>query len=75
MFQKYILKKMMQSQMKGVSHADQDALFAMIEKNPELFRTITEKAQAKIKQGKDQMTAIMETVQEYHHELKELMGK
>ena len=45
----------------------------MIEKNPQLFQTIAKEAQIKIKDGKDQMTAMMEIMQNHKEELKKAM--
>lgn len=74
MLKKMLMKKMMQKQLQGVPEAEQDKLFAMVEKNPQLFQQIAVKVQSKIKEGKDQMTATMEVMAEYQDELKGLMG-
>lgn len=67
------MKKMLKSQLKGMPEAEQDKLIGMIEKNPELFQKIAQEAQAKIKEGKDQMTAMMEVMQNHQEELKKIM--
>ena len=64
---------MLKSQLKGVPEADQKRLISMIEKNPGLFQTIAKEAQAKMKEGKDQMTAMMEVMQNHQEELKKIM--
>lgn len=73
MFKNFLLKKMLKSQLKGMPEDEQDKLIKMIEKNPKLFQTIAQEAQAKIKDGKDQMTAMMEVMQNYQEELKKAM--
>lgn len=73
MFKNFLLKKMLKSQLKGMPEAEQEKLIKMIEKNPKLFQTIAQEAQAKIKDGKDQMTAMMEVIQNYQEELKKAM--
>lgn len=70
----FLLKKMLSSQMKGVPQADQDKVFAMLEKNPELFQKIGLEVQDEMKRtGADQMTATMKVVKKYEADLKGLM--
>lgn len=73
MFKNFLLKKMLKSQLKDMPEAEQDKLIKMIEKNPRLFQTIAQEAQAKIKDGKDQITAMMEVMRNYQEELKKAM--
>ncbi len=67
------MKKMLKRQLKDVPQDQQDKLIGMIEKNPQLFQQIAEEAQAKMKDGKDQMTAMMEVMQNHQEELKKIM--
>lgn len=70
----FFLKKMLASKMKGVPQAEQDKIFDMIEKNPDLFQKIGAEVQEKMqKEGKDQMAAAMEVMQKHQNELKGLM--
>jgi len=69
----FLMKKMLASQMKGVPQAEQDKLFAMIEKNPELFQKIALEVQEEMKKGKNQMAATMEISKKYESELKGLL--
>lgn len=73
MFKNFLLRKMLKSQLKDMPQAEQDKLIGMIEKNPELFQKIATEAQAKIKGGKDQTTAMMEVMQNHREELMEAM--
>lgn len=73
MLQKFLMKKMLKSQLKGVPEDQQDKLLGMIEKNPNLFMNIAKEVQAKMKEGKDQMAATMEVMQKYQSELKDAM--
>lgn len=68
----FLMKKMLASQMKGVPQAEQDKILGMLQKNPELFQKIGTEVQAKMKDGKDQMTATMEVVKKYEEDLKKL---
>ncbi len=70
----FLLKKMLSSQLKGVPQAEQDKIFDMIEKNPDLFTKIGTEVQEKMKkENKDQMAAAMEVMQKYKSELQGLM--
>ena len=65
----FFVRKMLASKMKDVPKEDQDKVFNMIEKNPELFQKIAMEAQEVMKKGKDQMSATMEVMQKYKDEL------
>ena len=78
MFKEFLLKKMLQSQMKGSGMTDeqQNKLIEMVTKNPELFKKIAEESQALMKnQGLDQMKAIMKVSEKYKAELGGLADK
>ncbi|MFA6301148.1 MAG: hypothetical protein WC609_02235 [Candidatus Paceibacterota bacterium] len=71
MFQNFLLKKMLRTQ--GVPEAQIEMFVKMMEKNPELFKTIAEEIQTKTKGGMDQMVASMEVMKKYESELKKLI--
>jgi len=71
MFKNLLLKKMLRSQ--GVPEAQIDMVIKMMEKNPQLFKTIASEIQAKVKSGIDQMTASAEVMKKYESELKKLV--
>ena len=73
MFGNFFLKKLLQSQMKNVPENQKEQILKLIEKNPELFKKIAKEAQEKIKQGRDQQTAVMEVMQTHQEELKKLL--
>ena len=56
----------------GVPEAQIDMLIGMMEKNPELFKTIALEIKEKTKNGMDQMSASMEVMKKYESELKKL---
>jgi hypothetical protein len=68
----YLLRKMLASKMKDVPAAEQEKVFAMLEKNPELFQKIGLETQELVKGGMDQMTAAMQVMKKYESELKSL---
>lgn len=73
MLKRLLLKKMLKKQLDGVPEEEQEKMFSMIEKNPELFQKMSIEIQEKIKEGKDQMTATIEVTQKYQSELKQAM--
>jgi len=70
-FQNFLLKKMLQTQ--GVPEAQIDMFIKMIEKNPELFKSIAEEIEAKVKGGMSQTDAGMQVMKKYEQELKKLV--
>lgn len=71
MLKNFLMKKMLKAQ--GVPEEQIDMLVNMMEKNPELFKTIATEIQAKIKGGMSQMDAGMEVMKKYEVELKKLV--
>jgi len=66
------MKKMLATQLKGVPQAEQDKLFEMIDKNPQLFQKIATETQEEMKRGSSQMDAAMKVAKKYEIELKAL---
>ena len=71
MFKNFLLKKMLRTQ--GVPEPQIDMFISMMEKNPELFKTIAQEIQAKVKGGMSQMDAGMQVMKKYEQELKKLV--
>ena len=71
MFQNFLLKKMLRTQ--GVPEAQINMFIQMMEKNPELFKTIAIEIQAKVKGGMSQTDAGMQVMKKYEEELKKLI--
>lgn len=71
MFKNFLLKKMLRTQ--GVPESQIDMFISMMEKNPELFKTIAEEIKAKMDGGQDQQSASMEVMKKYESELKKLV--
>ncbi len=71
MFQNFLLKKMLRT--KGVPEAQIQMFITMMEKNPELFKTIATEIQEKVKSGMSKMDAGMAVMKKYEQELKKLV--
>ena len=77
MIKDFLMRKMLERQLKGVSKEDQEKMFNMITKNPELFQKIAMEVQAKTNGANgqpkmDQMQATMEVMKNYEEELRGL---
>ena len=70
-FQNTLFKKMLRTQ--GVPEAQIEMFIKMMEKNPELFKTIATEIQHKVKSGVSQMDASMQVMKKYEGELKALV--
>lgn len=64
---------MLARQMAGVPVAEQEKIFAMLEKDPALFQKIAEETQAEMKKGKSQTDAALFVTKKYEADLKRLM--
>lgn len=60
--------------MKDVPEAEQEKILQAIDKNPDFFQNVATEVQAKMKEGKDQMTATMEVMRKHQEELKKIMN-
>ena len=70
MFKEFMMRAMLAKQLKGVPKEQQEQIISAISKNPDLFKKIAEETQKKIKAGKGQTAATMETMREHQEELK-----
>ncbi len=60
------------SKMKDMPDAEVDKLASLVEKNPDFFKNIAAEVEQKMKEGKDQMTAVMEVVKKHESTLRNL---
>ena len=58
---------------KGVPEAQIDMFIKMMEKNPELFKTIAKEVQEKVKGGMSEQDASMQVMKKYESELRKLV--
>lgn len=69
----FLLRKMLARELSGVPQAEQEKIFAIIEKNPDLFQKIALEVQDEVKNGRGQMDAAMNIFKKYEKDLKSLM--
>jgi len=71
----FALKKVLQSQMKGVPEDQQQMIMEMIEKDPALFEKIAKEMQAELKvNGNNQMAAAQKVLPKYQKEIMAVMS-
>ncbi len=71
----FALKKVLQSQMKGVPEEQQQMILEMIEKDPALFEKIAKEMQAELKtNGNNQMAAASTVLPKYQKEIMAVMS-
>ena len=68
----FLMRKMLAAKMKDVPKEEQEKIMNMLENNPQLFEQIAIETQALMKNGKDQMTAVMEVMQKHKDELSKI---
>lgn len=72
---KFAMKKVIQSQMKGVPEDQQQMIMEMIEKDPKLFEKIAKEMQAELKSnGNNQLAAASKVLPKYQAEIMAIMS-
>ncbi|HEU4677533.1 MAG TPA: hypothetical protein VFS75_02335 [Candidatus Paceibacterota bacterium] len=70
----FLMKKMLERQLKNAPAAEREMIMTLMEKNPELFQKIATEMQAEIKAGKSQTAAAMKVMPKYQAELQKALG-
>ena len=70
----FVVKKLLERQLKDAPPEQRELIMTLLEKNPELFEKIAAEIQSEIKSGKDQMSAAMKVMPKYQKELQMIMG-
>lgn len=73
MFKDFIMKKLIDRQLKNVPEEQKEKIMRLINEKPELFQKIVMEAQELIKKGKGQQEAMMEVALKYQSELKGIL--
>lgn len=72
MFQKWIMKKMIKSKLKGVPEEQQDMLIDTIIKNPDFFKQIEKEIKEKKKAGMNEQAAMMQVMRSHQAQMQKL---
>lgn len=74
MIKQFLMRKMLERQLKSVPEAQRAQILAMVEKDPKLFERIAKEMKEEMKKGKDQTMAAMAVMPKYQKELSALVG-
>ncbi len=75
MIKDFFVKKMLESQLKGLPKDQQELIQKAVANNPQLFEKIAKETEAQVKAGKNQMYAAFEVMKKYQKELQEAVSK
>lgn len=69
----FFTKQLLKSQLKNMPKDQQEMIFALVEKNPDLFKKIASEVKEKKKKGLDDQMAMMQVMMSHKQELQNLM--
>lgn len=75
MFKQFLMKKMIERQLKDVAPEQRDMIFKAFEKDPDLFMRLAAEAEEKTKSGMSQMDAAQKVFAAHADELRKLLGE
>lgn len=74
MLKDFILKKLIQSKLKGLPKDQQDMIMTVVSENPDLFKQIGNEVKAKTKGGMNEQMAMMQVMREHQGELQKILA-
>jgi hypothetical protein len=75
MIKDFLMRKMLERQMKDVPKEQQELLIKAVSEHPELFTEIATKIKTRVDGGEDQMKAAMAVMMDYKDQLQGVLGK
>ncbi|MBU6323238.1 MAG: hypothetical protein KGI41_01180 [Patescibacteria group bacterium] len=75
MLKDFILRLVANWKMKDVPEAQREQILALVKKDPDLFKKISEEVERRKKGGESEMKASMEVMRKYRGELQKLMQR
>lgn len=69
----FLIKKLVSAKLKHLPKEQQDMIVAVVTQNPELFKKLQNKIEAKKKQGIDEQLASMQVMREHQSEIQKVM--
>lgn len=73
MFKEFLMKKLMAQKLKNLPQEQQDAIIAVVTKNPKLFEEIAMKIKKRTDAGANETMASMTVMKEYQSQIQKLM--
>lgn len=74
MIKEIFLKKIIEKQLSNLPEEQRDKILKAIEENPEFFGKISKEIQEEIGKGKDQFSCVIEIMNKYKNEIKNILG-
>lgn len=74
MFKQFLIRKMIERQLKSLPASQRDAIMGAFEKDPEFFMRLAKEAEDKTKGGMNQQMAAQQVFMKHADELRKLMG-
>ncbi len=69
----FLIKKLVSAKLKHLPKEQQDMIIAVVSANPELFKKLQDKIEAKKKQGISEQLAAMQIMREHQSEIQKAM--
>src|SRR5687768_17549609 len=73
MLKNFLLKKLVQSKLKGLPQDQQDMIMTVVTENPDLFKRIADEVKAKTKNDMNEQMAMMAVMREHQGELQQIL--
>ena len=74
MIKEFLMRKVLERQLKDVSPAQREQIMSMVKKDPKLFEQIAKDIKTEMKTGKAEQAAAMVVMPKYQKQLQTLMG-
>lgn len=71
----FFLKQALKYKLKDVPEDQREKLMAVMEANPEFFKKVGDKVQARVKNGESELVATMAVMREHQAELQKIMAQ
>lgn len=75
MIKEFLMKKMLEKQLKALPKDQQEKIMKMVTENPELFTKIAKEVEQEVKSGKEQTSAAMLVFSRHKAEIQKIMGQ
>lgn len=75
MIKEFLMKKMLEKQLKALPKDQQEKIMKMVTENPDLFTKIAKEVEQEVKSGKEQTSAAMLVFSRHKAEIQKVMGQ
>lgn len=75
MIKNFLVRQMLKQQLKGVPEDQQEAIFNLIEQNPDFFAEMGKEVQERVQGGMSQIDAVASVIKKHEEKLKKIAGK